>query len=291
VTTPPTVLTNREASQRFGSGRTRWAVDSGRWQRPSRGVVVTHNGPLSPEEQLHVAVRSAPRGSVLSGPTAAALGGLRGFESTAIHLTIPHRSRWVDAEGIVIHRSAILTPDLVQGDPARTRIERSVIDSASWTSAPRRARAIVMASVQQRLTTPARLLEALGRRGNLAGTRLVRESVLDAAGGLESVPEAEFALLLKREGIPDPVRQVAVLCPAGRYRLDAVFDPPGVAVEIDGAHHRDPTQSDADLRRQNELLIEGRPLLRFSSFEVRHEPRNVAMVIRRALHLPTFVLP
>jgi very-short-patch-repair endonuclease len=158
---------------------------------------------------------------------------------------------------------------------------------AVWTPAPRQARAVVLASVQQRLTTPPRLVEALGRRGNVAGVALVRESILDAAGGMESLPEAEFAALVRRERLPEPVRQVRIETAQGRYRLDVSFDPPGVAVEIDGAHHREPEQSEADMRRQNELVISGRPLLRFSSYEVRHEPARVAAVLRRALDLPT----
>jgi very-short-patch-repair endonuclease len=283
-------VTSSQADDRFGAAKTRWAIQTGRWQRPYRGVVVTHNGPLTPDEYLHVVVLAGPPGSVLSGHTAAALGGLRGFASGSVHLTIPHRARWLDLPGVVVHRSSILGDDLVVGCPARTQIERSVIDAAAWASTRGLARATVLASVQQRLTTPRRLLLALGRRGNLAGCAMVRESILDAAGGLESLPEAEFARLARAANLPEPSRQVPVGTARGRFRLDVVFDPPGVVVEIDGAHHRDPAQSADDMRRQNELVVQGRPILRFSSYEIRHEPSRVAAVLRRALDLPTLEL-
>jgi very-short-patch-repair endonuclease len=70
---------------------------------------------------------------------------------------------------------------------------------------------------------------------------------------------------------------------AGSFRLDVSFDPWRVDVEIDGAHHRDVGQSARDLRRQNEIVIAGRNLLRFDSYQVRHEASSVAAVLSRAL--------
>lgn len=63
-----------------------------------------------------------------------------------------------------------------------------------------------------------------------------------------------------------------------RY-LDAEFDLPDgtiLAVEIDGAGHLDPDIHADDLTRQNEIVIDGRLVLRYSSITVR---TNEAYVI------------
>ena len=77
--------------------------------------------------------------------------------------------------------------------------------------------------------------------------------------------------------------QTRVRTASGQYRLDATFEPWGVDVEIDGAHHRDVRQSAADLGRQNDLVSVGRRLFRFDSYQVRHEPEQVAQVLRSVL--------
>ena len=64
-------------------------VIRGTWQRASRDVVVNHNGPLTAEQKLWVVVMAAPRQSALAGRTAMQLGGMKGFESDRIYVTVP----------------------------------------------------------------------------------------------------------------------------------------------------------------------------------------------------------
>src|ERR1700760_4970233 len=75
----------------------RWKLESGRWQQPCHGVVVTQSGPLSASQQLWGAVLWGGRGAVLGGgggrrwpvPTRATLAGLHGFTQSRIHLLVP----------------------------------------------------------------------------------------------------------------------------------------------------------------------------------------------------------
>ncbi len=262
----------------------RWAVAEGRWQRPHPRVVVTHNGPLDLSDQLRVAVAIGPIGTLLAGPTAAAQWGLRGFERRdEIHLLIPHPARSFRQFGVVVHRSIALEDEPGVGDPPRTSVERSIVDSASWSFTAGQARVIVLAAVQQRLSTTERLRAAVANTGPIPRIQVIRESLLDAEGGIHSVPERQFALLLREHGLPEPVRQAPVRGPSGRYYLDADFTPWGISVEVDGAQHHDVRQHDADVRRQNEVVLGGRTVLRFTSYQVRHEPAQVARVLRRAL--------
>ena len=74
------------ASAIAGAGRpaVRWRLESGRWQRPCRGVVVTHSGPLTDAQALWAAVLGCGTGAVLAGLTAARLDGLSGFDDPRI---------------------------------------------------------------------------------------------------------------------------------------------------------------------------------------------------------------
>ncbi|WP_232533847.1 DUF559 domain-containing protein [Plantactinospora sp. KBS50] len=54
-------------------------------------------------------------------------------------------------------------------------------------------------------------------------------------------------------------------------------------MEVDGTHHMEAAQWAADLRRQNEVWIAGDRILRFTAFDVRRRPDEVAAQLRAAL--------
>lgn len=70
--------------------------------------------------------------------------------------------------------------------------------------------------------------------------------------------------------------------PGGRFYLDARWPAARLTVEIDGAGHRDPATWSTDLRRQNQLVLDGDRVLRFSSATVRNDPDTVVTEIRAA---------
>lgn len=125
--------------------------------------------------------------------------------------------------------------------------------------------------------------EARSFRGPVRHARLIRETLADAGGGVQSLPEHDFARLVRDHGLPQPTRQARVRGSRGNYYLDAEFEPWHVCVEVDGAHHRDPRQSEYDLGRQNELVVGGRVVLRSSSYQVRQQQPQVAAMILRGL--------
>ena len=89
-----------------------------------------------------LAALAGPPGSLLGGLTAAGLDGLRGFDEDDVHLVVPHSARVGALLSGVVHRSLVLEFDQVRpaASPPRTRLERSVIDAASWSRWPRRSR-------------------------------------------------------------------------------------------------------------------------------------------------------
>jgi hypothetical protein len=263
------------------------ALRRGRWNRISRDVFVNHNGPLTTDQQLWAVIKAAPPGSALSGLTAARLGGLLGFDPDGTFVTVPcatampklniapplvHYSRYLDTRDV--------HPLLV---PRRTRPARSLLDAAAWAETDTRARSVLLAGVQQRLVTPDHLHEALPRRGPCLRHALIVETIADAKGGITSVPEQQFERIRRRYGLPAPTRQRVLRRATGRYYLDVDWEAYDLASEIDGMPHMSILNWDADLDRMNEIAIQHRTLLRFTSYAVRHRPEEVGRTLTRAL--------
>lgn len=272
------VMRTTEAAVEFGRSRVRHRIAAGIWQYPCAGVVVLHNGPLSWQDRIDVALASARPGSALWGPTALTVDGMEGFTAPEIHLVLPTGSRLPRCPGLIVHESCELTDADVHParTPRRTRAARSVVDWASWQTNPRRARAIVIAAIQQGLVNTRSLREALTRRGPCRHRGLIIEAVLDAASGIQSLPERDFSEIWTATRLPRITRQKRVRGPNGSFFLDAFCAEIGFGVEVHGAPHLAVEQWDRDLDRSNTINATGVPLLFFSSHTVRHAKRHVA---------------
>ncbi len=281
------VLSAAQAAHWVGKEAMRWRVGTGRWQRPWHGVVVTHSGPLSRDQQLWAVLLACGPGAVLAGLTAAALDGLAGFEDRRIFVVVPARRQVrLPLPGVVVRCSRLLGAAEVHPMrlPPRTRIARSVLDAASWMRSDDGARAVLAASVQQRLVRAADLQAALERRGRFPRCGLVRATLADVEGGTQALSELDFSRLIRRFGIPEPDRQVVRRDRAGRRRwLDAVWQDARLIVEVDGSWHMDAAAWWADLERDNDFTVSGYRVLRFPAFAVRERPELVARQIRAAL--------
>jgi hypothetical protein len=287
-------LAVRDAARRDGVIRrldenfTRSYVDAQlrarRWQSPVAPIVVMHNGPLTEAQQTWVSLLAAPPGAVVGGISAAILDGLAGFRPDALTVVAPGSSRNHVARIIgacswptQLRWSTKLGPEDVDREamPPRTRLPRSVIDAASERVAPKRARVLILAAIQQGLTTPPVLWDSLSRRGRCRNRAIIAESIVDATGGIESLPEGEYNSILTQRGLPQPARQAPLSRPDGRLYLDNDWPAFGVRAEIHGIPHLRAEGWDQDLFRQNEIMIARGSLLVFSSYAIRHEPRRV----------------
>lgn len=278
-----TVFTTSVANAQFGSQYVRHRIDSGRWQRAGRGVIVTHNGPLTDDERDVVALAVAPPGSALGGLSALRIDGFDAPRTSTRFVVMPPGSRTHQIPGVVTHWSSELTTADVHPhrQPSRTRPARSVVDAASWSESPRRARWITIAAIQQGLTTPASIREAMERRGRCRHRGVIIESTYDAEGGKHSLPERDFAEIWAVLQLPPLEHQRVVRGRQGRYFMDAWCPYLGFGVEIHGIPHREVASWDADVARANEVIIDGRPHLTFTSFAVRHERVAVADQLQR----------
>ncbi|MCA1711524.1 MAG: DUF559 domain-containing protein [Actinobacteria bacterium] len=257
-------------------------VRSGRWQRAGR-CAVTHNGPLTADQLMWVAVLSPRVPVALARGTALCAAGTTGVRAP---LTVVHPWGTTPARiaGVTYVRTRHLAAqDLVPNShPLRCTAARALVDSAS-RSTPDRARTLVASVVQQRKAEPAEVRAVLDRMSPVRREVLLRLTLADVEGGAHSLPELRFAQLLARSDLPPPTRQVARQRPDGRYYLDAAWEAYTLVAEIDGAHHRDAAQWEADVLRADELLISGDGVLRLLSWWVRDRPELVLDLLRRAL--------
>lgn len=169
------------------------------------------------------------------------------------------------------------------------RIERALIDGASWSPRARAACGLLAAGVQQRLTVADRLLAELSIAGAIRYRRMLRSALLDIAGGADAVSEMDFIRFCKRNGLPRPTHQVVRPDSNGRRRyLDATLvGPTGtvVRVEIDGALHLLVRSYWDDMARGNDLSIAGEVALRFPSVVIHDNDPHAVDQLRRALQL------
>lgn len=266
-----------------------------RWQSLGAVVIVLHNGPLTARQAEWAAVLNAGRfGTVaLCGRTAAQRFGLERWPTPKIEIVVP-RGTTVPALTTIatrVHESRRFTSTDVHPAllPPQTRIERSIVDAATWSQRPRTACGLLAAAVQQRLTTPDRLNDELTKAGSIRHRKIMSAALRDIGGGAHALSEIDLGPLCRRFGLPAPERQVVRTDRHGRRRyIDArIRGPRGrvVNVEIDGALHLLVQTYWDDMERDNELVISGEPVLRFPSIAVRLESARVADQIARALGL------
>ncbi|HET8682932.1 MAG TPA: hypothetical protein VFM54_13840 [Micromonosporaceae bacterium] len=286
------VLTWAQAAAELGRSRARHLVVSGRWRAVCRGVLIAHNGPLTAAQQLWVAVLAAGPGALLAGLTAAVEGGLRRFRPDPLRVLVPpghaypnlrHRLP-ADMPAVRVHRAHLPDAHVQPARPSRTTMPRSLVDAAAWARTDDEARQVVAAGCQQRLVLPDEILAAAASMPRLKRRRLVIETARDAAGGAEALSEIDFLRLCRRFGLPRPDLQERRRDTTGRIRfLDAYWRAWRLHAEVDGAHHMDVGNWEADMRRQNEVWLAGDRLLRFPAIQVRRRPAEVAAQLRAAL--------
>lgn len=293
------VLTYRQAIQCLTPGQLRGRIRTGRWRAIVPGVVLAGNGHLTRQQQLWTAVlvASSPAArspdAVLAGETSAAESGVRGMRTDPIFVLVPaarHRPHRLgrlplDMPRVVVRRTSVLPRAHLQvGRPRRTSLPRAVVDAASWAPSDRAARTVLASARQQRRVTPEELLAVVRHRLRIKRRALILETITDIAGGAEALSEIDLVKLCRRFGLPMPDLQERRKDASGRTRfLDAYWRKWGLQVEVDGAHHMTTQHWEADMQRQNEVWISGDRILRFSGYQARRKPADVADQIRRAL--------
>ncbi len=269
------------------------------WRPLGPRAVVLHRGVLTREQRWWVGVLHADLREVtgierppelpaaaLTGLSAAEAGGLVGFETRVVHVAVEHGREVEDLDDPAVRVTVHQTRHLEQSEvhptlrPARLRLPRAVVESASQVAIerPGRTRALIAAAVQQRLVRPQDLRAFAAARRTLPGRRLVLETINDAAGGAHSLPELEFLRAVRAAGLPEPSRQRKLQHADGTWYLDNDFTTYLVTVEVNGLQHYEQLLREADDFQRAVLQISGRIVVDLSSYAVRHQ-REQSMVL------------
>jgi very-short-patch-repair endonuclease len=291
------VLTTAQVTDHCGRPALRRQLRRRQWRRICAGVVSTHTGPLTRDQQLWVAVLVAGPGARLAGTTAASQGGVRGLRPGPVQVLIPasrNRSALLshmpdDMAPVRVRRTIVLPPSHQQAaSPPRTTTARAVVDAAGWAENDDEARTIIAAACQQRRVQPAELRAVLNLLPGIRRHRLIAATINDVAGGAESLAEIDFMNLCRRHRLPCPSRQQRRTDAEGRRRfLDAYWAEQRLHVEVDGSHHMDVRHWAADMLRQNLIWIGGDRILRFPAWLLRADPAVVVAQLRAALTTDT----
>jgi len=171
----------------------------------------------------------------------------------------------------------------IDGIPV-TNATRTVLDLAAVLEEDHLIR--VMDDMLRRgLTSIEKLGKELERMGpRRPGAKRMR-AVLERRIGVvipETDLETVFDNLLRRNGLPEPERQVWVDTAAGSYRMDFAYTQYRIGMEPMGRHvHADSWED--DMARLAELAAMDWQMLPFSNFQVRHREQTVVRAVSAAL--------
>jgi Transcriptional regulator, AbiEi antitoxin len=268
-----------------GSTIDAWSA-TGRWQRVYFGVYAAFSGPLSRAAMLWAAVLWAGRGAMLSYWTAAELHGFgdpRG--SRVIHVTIPWERKLTAPDGIEVHRSRRASLSLHPGlSPPRSRVDDTVLDLVQEARRIDEAMSWPARAVQNRRTTPERLVVALDDRVRMRWRLPVREALGAVTAGAQTLLEIRYLRDVEQaHGLPHGERQVREVR-AGRSIYHDVRYPEGATVvELDGLIAHPLADRFADRRRDNLTAERGDLPLRYGWGDIVEEPCATASQIGQVL--------
>lgn len=211
---------------------------SGEWERVLPGVYRLAGAPVNWSQQLMAATLWAGPGAVVSHRAAAALYALPGFKRGVVEVSTTRRRQDAPA-WVICHRVGSLPPAhrvLYSGLPV-TSPDRTLLDLAGLraVNADRVERALDEV-LRRGLASRFRVLWTADHSGSPA--RWVVKGLVEARLPGFIPPhgelEAEWLRLLKKAGIPEPVREEVVEDGAFTGRVDFLWPQFKVAVETDG---------------------------------------------------------
>lgn len=218
--------------------------------------------------------RLLPREAAFAGPTAAWLHGLDLDPLHPVEVVVPSRSGLRSRHGVRVRRSDLATRDVAKVRGFRATTARRTLADLCLRLGDVEALALIDAAL------------SLGRIDKSTATRdsCMRLRWLGSlAEPAESAMETRLRWVLLNAGLPPPEVQAELHDARGRFvgRADLFYPAARLAIEFDGANHRDRLVEDN--RRQNLLLNAGFALLRFTAADVYNRPETIATEVRQAL--------
>lgn len=255
-------------------------VASGRWQRLHRGVVVLQSGPVRRRQRAHAALLAAGAGAAMSHRSAAYVHGFVAAPGPVLVVSVPAARAVGPHAGVRVRRRAAAPRP--RGRLPCVGPEDTLLDLLHEAPGEDAAVGLTCDAVRAGVR-PEAVLAAARERAVLRHRDLLRAVLGDPSLGVESPLEHRYVRDVERpHGLPRSAGQVRQRV-AGRWiRSDRAY--PGVRVELDGALAHPFAATDADVWRDNAVLLaSGDVTLRYRWRHVAAGPCAVARQVAAAL--------
>lgn len=256
---------------------------TGRLHQVAHGVYAVGWPALDKRRRWMAAVLTCGEGAALSHRSAAALLGI-GIEMPGrIDVSVP---RWCELRrpGLLIRGRASLRRDDIgsyDGIPVTSPV-RTLVDLATDLEPIPLERAVNDAD-KRGLVDPEALRDTLACFQGEPGVRPLR-LLLDKLFFRLSDSDLEiyFRRIVRGARLPLPLSKQRV----NRYEVDFFWPDLGLVVETDGLrYHRTPSAQTRDARRDRAHVMAGMTPLRFTHYEVRHEPKRVRVALTKTIRM------
>lgn len=229
------------------------------YQRLTRGAYWIAGEEVTHGRRIQAMLAVLPEEAALRGLSAAWRWGLRwATADDPVEVALPHRRRVRSREGLLVTGESLDPDELSRHNGVRlTTVARTAFDLARRLPLEQ-AVAAVDALLRAGEVQPDAVLEIAERHGRASGRRQVVEALRLCDPRAESPRESLLRLAVARAGLPAPVPQFEVRA-GDRFmaRLDLAWPEARVALEYDGAHHRERDQYGRDVARHNALRAAG----------------------------------
>jgi predicted transcriptional regulator of viral defense system len=262
-------------------------LDTRRLHRVHRGVYAVGHRALSTRGRWMAAVLACGLGALLSHRSCAALAGVRQTAIAYVEVIVPSRRGQI--AGVRAYVSQRIEPQdrhEIDGIPC-TSLARTLLDLA--TVLPRRGleRVCDEAAVQEIFDLRAVndvLARSHGCRGAAKLQAVLHEHAIGTTRTRSDLEELALAVL-DGFAIPRAVNNVRVFCRDGVMpEVDFLWRAQRLVLEVDGGrYHSSPRQIARDRRKEADLVRAGYRVLRASEWQLEHDPRGVALMVRAAL--------
>ncbi|MGI8579548.1 MAG: type IV toxin-antitoxin system AbiEi family antitoxin domain-containing protein [Solirubrobacteraceae bacterium] len=279
-------------SQLLESGMGRRAVghrvEQGRLLVIYPGVYAVGHRALSRKGRWMAAALAGGPGAALRRRSAAALWGIRPWDSPETELTVwPCRQ---DRPGLRFYRCALPSDELTrkEGIPVTTPA-RTLLDLAGALNRSQLERAINEAEIR-RLDGKLSLHDLVDRHPGARGIAKLRGILDDGHGGeriTRSELETEFLSFLDSYRFPRPRVNVGVEAGTRRYEADCAYTAEKLILELDGYANHDTRRSfEEDRARDRALVLAGWRVVRITWRQLTQDPGTLATDLATLLLTP-----
>lgn len=253
-----------------------------RWMPLTPRVVSTFTGTPTWEQRVWAAVLHAGGAALVGGLTAMEWHGLANWHRDEVTVLVDDELSFEPVEGVRFFRTRrdLQRMRHPRGELPLCRPAPAALLFAAHDRSTRTAQGLLAAAVQQRVTTPAELLDELELLRPLRRSRLFRAALQDIHGGAQSLAELDVRRMCRRARLALPRRQVRRRDSAGRTRYTdcewLLPDGRSLVLEVDGGFHMEVEHWEDDIARQRRISGTGRLVVRCTARELRDEPEVVA---------------